>query len=449
MRRVLISFLLAAAVFAPVAAVAQESAPAQRIDVIKVEGPIDRPLLGYLEESLDEAVADGAIVVLQLDAPGTLNGDAVALADRIASVPVPVVVWVGAVPARASGAGLLLLYASSFAATAPGAQIGPLEPLDVLHVDEVPEGLDEDIDGWLAERGRRVDRSVEDQALTAQEAVDHGFVDGLDAVATTIPELLNQIDGRTVQTPGGPVTLSTRIVTDPSAAESGTSVELTFVEPGPIVRTQHAVATPSMVYFLLVVALACLAFEITQPGFGFAGFAGIALLALGAYGATVAIPDPLGLVLLLGGIGAMVLDVRLRRLAVLSAMGLAAFVAGSLLVYGDVASAVRISPWLIGGLTVGSILYHGFALTVAIQSRDRIVSTQQGLIGLVGEARGRMAPDGPVYVKGALWRGRSVGEAIDLGARVRVRGVDGLILRVEPEPDAIPDDVQEPLPAND
>jgi membrane-bound serine protease (ClpP class) len=89
---------------------------------------------------------------------------------------------------------------------------------------------------------------------------------------------------------------------------------------------------------------------------------------------------------------------------------------------------------LIGGAVVGSLLYYGFALTVALQSRDRIVGTQRGLIGLVGEARGRLAPDGPVFVKGALWRGRTSGEPIEAGTPVRVRGVEGLILRVEAEP---------------
>jgi membrane protein implicated in regulation of membrane protease activity len=39
-----------------------------------------------------------------------------------------------------------------------------------------------------------------------------------------------------------------------------------------------------------------------------------------------------------------------------------------------------------------------------------------------------------VFVKGALWRGRSVGDPIDPGSPVRVRGVDGLILQVEAEP---------------
>jgi membrane-bound ClpP family serine protease len=109
-------------------------------------------------------------------------------------------------------------------------------------------------------------------------------------------------------------------------------------------------------------------------------------------------------------------------------------VSGSVLAWRGLAPDLRISPWLIGGAVVASLLYYGFALTVALQSRDRIVNTQRGLVGLVGEARGRLAPEGPVYVKGTMWRGRSAGGEIAQGARIRVRGVDGLVLRVEMEP---------------
>jgi membrane-bound ClpP family serine protease len=141
-----------------------------------------------------------------------------------------------------------------------------------------------------------------------------------------------------------------------------------------------------------------------------------------------------GIVLLIGGIGLMTLDVRLRNLGVLSAAGIVAFGAGSVLAWSGVADAIAISPWLIAGAVLASILYYGFALTVALQSRDRIVNTQKGLIGLTGEARGKLAPEGPVYVKGAMWRGRTQGDPIPPGATVRVRGVDGLVLRVEAEP---------------
>ena len=134
-------------------------------------------------------------------------------------------------------------------------------------------------------------------------------------------------------------------------------------------------------------------------------------------------------------------DVVLRRLGPRTVAGMALLVAGWSCLYRDVAPAVRISPWMIGGVALASLLYYGFGLTVAIQSRDRIVSTQQGLIGMVGEARGRLAPDGPVHVKGAMWRGRAVGDPIERGSAVRVRGVDGLLLRVEAEPSGPAEDV--------
>ncbi len=194
-----------------------------------------------------------------------------------------------------------------------------------------------------------------------------------------------------------------------------------------------------MVYFLLVLGLACLAFELTQPGFGFAGFAGVGMLGLAAYGLWVAPPWWPGMALLLLGIGLMTLDVHCAGSGCSRGSGSRRSPAARSWPGTRWRRAIAISPWLIGGAVVASLLYYGFALTVAIQSRDRIVDTQQGLIGLVGEARGRLAPDGPVYVKGAMWRGRSGGDSIAPGTKVRVRGVDGLILRVEAE--AEPDEV--------
>ena len=397
--------------------------------VLGVEGAIDRPLLSYLDDRLAQAERDGAVVVLQLDTSGTLDQDGVALADRVAELDVPVLAWVGPTPAKASGAGMLLMYASSLAAVAPGSQTGPLEPIDLLHPDDAPVGLDATIQGWLDERGKDTRLQRTDDPLPAADAIELGIAS---VAAASVPELLREVDGLTVQTPSGTVTLETRIATTEAEVGEGT-VALRFDNMGPIQRLAHAVATPSMIYFLLVLGLAALAFEITQPGFGFAGFAGLGMLGLAAYGLWVAPPSILGIVLLIGGIGLLALDVRLRTLGLATAAGLLAFGAGSVLAWSGVADAIRISPWLIGGAVVASLLYYGFALTVAIQSHDRIVSAQKGLIGLLGEARGKLAPEGPVYVKGAMWRGRTAGDPIAQGAMVRVRGVDGLVLRVEEE----------------
>jgi membrane-bound serine protease (ClpP class) len=398
--------------------------------VIEVDGPIDRPLMAYLEELLAEAERAGAIVVLELDTPGALGQDGVVLAERVAHLQVPVLTWVGPAPAKASGAGLLLMLASSLAAVSPGSQTGPLLPVDVLQPEVEVNGLSDTIDGWLAARGREVDLSAVARPLPANDALDARIAQ---VAAYTVPELLRAVDEMTVRTPAGEVVLRTRVATTQAEANERT-VEIRFEEPGLITRVLHAVATPSMVYFLLVLGLAAIAFELTQPGFGFAGSSGIALVALAIYGLTVAIPSLPGFVLLLLGIGALMFDVWLRSLSWPTWTGLAAFGAGSVLTWNDVDPSIRISLWLIGGAVLASLLYYGFALTVALQARDRIAGVQRGLIGLVGEARGRLAPEGAVFVKGALWRGRTNGAPIEMGTPIRVRSVEGLILHVEAEP---------------
>ena len=163
--------------------------------------------------------------------------------------------------------------------------------------------------------------------------------------------------------------------------------------------------------------LACLSFEQTQPGFGFAGFAGVFLLALAVWGMTFAPPSWLGLGVLLAGVGAMVLDVRMRRFGVATWAGIALFLAGSVLLYSGVAPVIRIAPWLIGATTVATFLFYGFGLTVATQSRDRIVSTQRGLIRpdrggawAAGAGRTRLR-------EGALWRGRTLASRSIRGRR--------------------------------
>jgi membrane-bound serine protease (ClpP class) len=397
--------------------------------VAKVDGSIDRTLASYLVHSIEEAEREGSTLVLQLDSAGTLDQDPVALAERIHDASVPVIVWVGPAPAKAAGAALLFLYAASLGAVAPGAGVGPLEPLD-LAGDEPAIPLREVealASGWVRERGRETPPMFPDRPVPARAALD-GHVASVATVSIT--DLLDQVDGRTVGTADGEVTLETKIAT----SEAEQRVTVRFTELGPLDRVLHAAASPTWIYVLLVLGLAALAFEATQPGFGFAGFGGLGMLALAVYGLTVVPFSPLGLGLLLAGIGLLTLDVRLRRLGPLSFVGMLAFVAGSVLVFGGVAEEIDVSPWLVGSCSVAAFLYWGFGLTVAVQSRDRLTSTQRGLVGLVGEARGELRPDGPVFVKGALWRGRSSDGPIPAGSRIRVRGVDGLILRVQQEP---------------
>jgi membrane-bound serine protease (ClpP class) len=431
-----VPLVLLALALSPMGVARADGTTAHVVVIIKVSGALDRPNVAYLNDALDEAAGAGQTVVLQLDTAGTLDEDAVALARRVAASPVPVVSWVGPAPARASGAGLLLMYASGLAAVSPGSQTGPLYPLDLAHPDRAAPNLRSTIASWVSAAGKATDIAWRDRPLTAAEARHREIAQ---VTADSVPSLLTQIDGRTVHTSRGEQTLQTALATSPSDSER---VVWSFEDLGPVRRVLHAMGSPSAVYLLLAMGLAALAFELFQPGFGFAGFGGIVMLALAAYGLWIVPFSWLGLLVLVAGVALMVADVWIRRLGPLTFGGLAMFVVGSALVFRGVSSQIDLSPWLIGSLAVGSVLYYGFAMTVALQARDRITSTQRGLVGLVGEARGDLAPEGPVFVKGALWRGRAAAGRIERGRRVRVRAIDGLILRVEEEP---PDDVPEDI----
>src|SRR5215217_71363 len=139
-RPVLPLLALAALLLVPAVASAQSSsttAPGTgpAVMVVKVDGSIDGTVDRYLRDALAQAERAGAAVVIQLDSAGTLDGDPVALAERVHSARVPVIVWTGPAPAKAQGAGLLLMYAASEAAVAPGVGIGPTLPLDLADGD--------------------------------------------------------------------------------------------------------------------------------------------------------------------------------------------------------------------------------------------------------------------------------------------------------------------------
>jgi len=56
---------------------------------------------------------------------------------------------------------------------------------------------------------------------------------------------------------------------------------------------------------------------------------------------------------------------------------------------------------------------------------------ESGLKGEIGTVKMRIDPDGKVMVHGELWYARAK-EPIEVGAQVRVKDVDKLVLEVEP-----------------
>ena len=270
------SFLLLTVAGTVVAAAAAAQAPGGRGHRGRDQGGgRDRPAArsGTCTTSSTPAVAEHAVVVLQVDSAGTIGQDGVALGAAAGrSARAGARHGSGPVPARASGAGMLLMDAASLAAVAPARRPGRCDPVDLLHPDDVPPDLDATIDG--------VARGAGPHRLTSthQDERDAGRAG---AMRVRLRRRRRDVGGRPAEQGGRhdrpdgrrAWVLHTQIATTDADVQNGVGVSIRFIEPGLLVRVAHAVATPSMVYFLLVFGLACLAFEITQPGFGFAGFA--------------------------------------------------------------------------------------------------------------------------------------------------------------------------------
>jgi membrane-bound serine protease (ClpP class) len=78
-------------------------------------------------------------------------------------------------------------------------------------------------------------------------------------------------------------------------------------------------------------------------------------------------------------------------------------------------------------------------MTSAIRARAAkpLVGTE-GLVGSFGIARTDISPEGQVMARGTLWRAQTVGAAIGQGTSIKILGVKGLILMVEPAEEISP-----------
>src|SRR5262245_14924251 len=186
-----------------------------------VDGIIHPVSAEYLTEIIDQADTSGAdIVVIVLRTPGGLLDSTRTIVSRMITSRAPVAVIVSPSGSRAASAGFVLMMAADVAAMAPGTHIGAAHP-----VSGTGETMDEttsqkaasDAAAYvrsLAEaRGRNVmlaaDAVLESRAFTDREALQ-ASPPLIDIVAADVPDLLRQLDGRTIKRfDGRPVTLRT------------------------------------------------------------------------------------------------------------------------------------------------------------------------------------------------------------------------------------------------
>lgn len=390
----------------------------QVVDILPVEGFIDPPVAAQIRDVVAGAEERGSeLVVLQLDSPGIVSADLNELLSAIQQSPVPVVVYVGprAAGARAGGGATMLLAAAHLRAAALDAALGPAAPFDLG--DEV-----DDVEVQLATH--RLEELWPEAVVLADTTVTAEDLAGeLDVVANGLEPLLVELDGRTVATVAGEQKL--RIRRD--------EVGVRFHSLGLVRRMLHAATTPVFIYLLVAIGLALLLFEVFQPGFGVAGIAGIIMVAIGVFGLTVLPVAWWAAALVVLGLLLFAVDVAIAGFGLVTLAATAAFAAGSVFLYDS--PAIGLPGWLIALTTVTAVVFFVVVMTSVLRAQAGPEDLAlEDLVGRPGLVRSVLNPEGHVFIDGALWRARWTGEGkrAKVGTPVRVHGVEGAVVLVEP-----------------
>lgn len=403
------------------------------VDVLNVDGTIDNWIDGYVSRGIGVAEQDGAeAVVIILNTPG---GDLNAMQDitnRMLNARVPVVVFVYPQGAWAASAGTFITLAANVAVMAPGTTIGAAHPVDSsgqniasdenAKVTNFSVGIIKNI---AQTRGRNADwaaSAVQNSvAATAQEAINLKVVD---LMANDLNDLLNKIDGRTVKTAAGEITLHTQ--------RAGiNNVDMNIAE-----TFFHILVNPNLAAILLQVGLLAIAVELYNPGATIPALTGGICLVL-AFVALGNLPVNWGgVILIVLSVIAFIIDVKLNSI-VLTAGGFIMFILGGLLLFTPLTPqpptmpSVSVSPLLLVAMGGAMAAFFLFVLGAAVRGRAFPVLTgKESLASAVGVASSDLAPAGTVQVKGEEWTAEAAEGTIHKGDPVRVVAVEGLRLKV-------------------
>lgn len=437
--------LIAVLFFAPAAVAAP-------VAVVELRGAISPASSAYFTHALDEANSRGAaLLVLKLDTPGGLD---TAMRDMIRAIlasPVPVATFVAPSGARAASAGTYILYASHVAAMAPGTNLGAATPVPVGLVPNEPgkapvagkkaDGDDKEgppavgdamrtkaiqdaaayIRSLAQLRGRNAEwaeRAVlRGESLSAKEALAHGVID---LNAADLPDLLRQLDGRTL-----------RLGDSEKKLALAGAVPYT-VQPDWKSRLLAVIADPNMALILMMIGIYGMVFEFYSPGLAFPGVIGAICLLLGAYGLQLLPIDYVGVLLILLGAAFMVAEAFFPSFGTLGVGGVVAFVAGALMLVEGEIPGISIS-WLVLAplaLLSAGLLFAIGALAVRARQRPPAAGAER-MLGETAEALEDFEQNGWVGVEGERWWA-SCRAPLKRGAKVRIIGIDGLTLKVAP-----------------
>ena len=404
-----------------------KDASTPHVELISIDGSINPAVDDFIRESIVRAKTNGAsALIIQLDTPGGLLTSTRTIVKELLSAPVPVMVYVAPSGAGAGSAGVFITMAGHVAAMAPGTNIGAAHPV-AGGGQEVKGVMGEKIENFTAsfsesiaqKRGRNTEWAIQavrkSVAITEKEALK---IKVIDIVAKDISDLLEQAHGRKVDIDGR----MHELVLKGARVERH---EMSLKQ-----KMLNVIGDPNIAYILLMAGFLGLYMEFAHPGVIFPGVAGAICLLL-AFASLQLLPiNYAGLGLIILGIGLLIGEVFAPSFGVLGVGGIISLALGSFFLFDTEGSDVIVDRSIIftAVATLGSfVLVVSYLVFRSQQSKPTLGIA--GLIGEIGEVRGKLSPSGKIFVHGEYWNAQADSE-IDVGEKVEVVGHEGMNLKV-------------------
>lgn len=405
--------------------------PAQKIITLEINGSINPVTVGYVERGIKKATKENAeCLLIKLNTPGGLLKSTRVIVSLILESPVPVVVYVSPGGAHAGSAGVFITMAGHVAAMAPVTNIGAAHPvsqgqqMDPVMNEKVTNDATAFIRTIAQSRNRDTvwaEKAVRySLSITAKEALEMNVIDLL---ATDMQDLLEQLDGKTVNMKTGSKTLQTKAAT-PEAEE------MNWIE-----RLLDILADPNIAYILLMLGFYGILFEIFNPGAIFPGVIGGICIILAFYSMHTLPINYAGLALIILGIILFILELKIASSGILGIGGTIALLLGSLMLIRNESplEVVRISKSVIipAVLTTAALFFLMVTMGLKAQRRKNVTGLDT-LIGSIAVATESFENTGMVMLQGELWQVETDGNKIEKGQKLKITGRRKFVLIAEP-----------------
>jgi membrane-bound serine protease (ClpP class) len=400
-----------------------------RVIAVSVDNVVHPITVEMLTHAIDQAKSERAdLLLIRLNTPGGMLDATRQAIQKIVASPVPVVTFVTPSGGRAASAGFFLLESGDIAAMADGTNAGAssavllsgqqMDPVLRKKVDSDAAAL---LRGLASKRGRNADLAekavFEARSFSDREALENKLID---LVAPDEPRLLAQLDGRV-------------IVRFDGRRETLRLSRPQIVDYSPTIRERifSSISDPNIAFIFLILGALGIYVEYLSPGLIFPGVAGGILLFLGLSALSVLPINWTGAALLLLSFAFFVLEAKFASHGVLGTGGAVAMILGSLLlINGPPEMRIRLSTALTVALPFTALTL--FLVSLVVRARTQKVTTGMGAMqNTIGVALTALSPAGQILVRGEYWNAISA-TPVAPGTSVRVIGMQGLTLKVEP-----------------